>query len=274
MHLAVLLIRGVINNDVKISEDIEMLGACIRKMFCLGVLSFMVTTAMAQGRAGLGGQQAKSRGDGVCLLNSIPMQALDNEEIYELMHMREEEKLARDTYQTLYAIWADAIFQRISLSEQRHMDAIATLLERYELDDPAAGKGIGEFSSEELQHLYQDLVTMGRLSHVDALKVGATIEDLDLYDLEHALNFTDNEDIKIVYQNLIRGSQNHMRAFLSRLQKLGESYTPQYLSDQELSRILVSGNAADPGQAGRGKGSRQRGFRGGICGTDGYSPTQ
>ena len=274
MYLAVLLIRGVKNNDVKNSEGIEMFGACIRKMLGFGVLAVMVTTAMAQGRAGFGSLQVNNRGDGICLLTSIPMQALDNEEISELTHMREEEKLARDIYQTMYSIWSDGIFQRISLSEQRHMDAIGALLERYALEDPAADKSIGEFSSIELQNLYQNLVAMGQLSHVDALKVGAMIEDLDLYDLQQALNYTDNEDIKIVYQNLIGGSQNHMRAFIGRLQKLGESYAPQYISDQDLSDILVSGNAVNGGQAGRGRGARQWGFRGGMCLKDGNTPTQ
>lgn len=242
----------------------EMLGTFIRKMFCFGVLGVMVTPAIAQGRAGFGGQQAPGRGGGICVFTSMPLQAVDSEEITHLMHMREEEKLARDFYQEMHSLWGSRIFQRISVSEQRHMDAVAVLLDRYGLGDPVAGSNAGEFGSIELQNLYHDLVSMGQRSHMDALKAGAMIEDLDLYDLEEALARTDNEDIEMVYKNLIRGSQNHMRAFAGRLQALGESYVPQYISDQELSEILASANASVGGFAGRGGGPRWGGFGRGI----------
>lgn len=249
-----------------------MFGSYVKKICCLGILAFMAVPAMAQGRAGFGNQPARNRGDGECLLTSIPIQSLDKEEIAGLIHMREEEKLARDMYQTMDSLWQDRIFQRISLSEQRHMNAVEVLLDRYALEDPITDKGIGEFSSTEMQSLYRDLAAMGQRSHMDALKVGAMIEDLDIYDLEEALERTDNEDIKMVYENLMRGSQNHMRAFVGRLQAMGEDYEPRYISSEALSEILVPGNASDSGTAGRG--GQQRGFgRGGYRG-NGNNATQ
>jgi hypothetical protein len=276
MHIAVLLLRGFKTTmcETGNSGGAEMLGSCIKKMFYLGILVFMGVPAMAQGRAGFGDPSAGSRGGGECLLTSMQLQSLDNEEISGLIHMREEEKLARDIYQTMDALWPDRIFHRIALSEQRHMNAIEVLLDRYELEDPVADKGIGEFSSGEMQSLYQDLAAMGQWSHMDALKVGAMIEDLDLYDLEEALERTDNEDIKMVYENLMHGSENHMRAFVGRLRMLGEDYEPRYISSEELSGILASGNASDSGMAGRGRGSRQRGFGRGMCLRNGNNVTQ
>ena len=38
----------------------------------------------------------------------------------------------------LYKMWGLTIFSNIASSEQKHMDAIKTLLDRYGLDDPAA----------------------------------------------------------------------------------------------------------------------------------------
>jgi len=54
-----------------------------------------------------------------------------------LTYIREEEKLARDVYLYLYDMWGSSIFDNISVSEQAHMDAIKTLIDRYGLDDPA-----------------------------------------------------------------------------------------------------------------------------------------
>ncbi|MDK2464101.1 MAG: DUF2202 domain-containing protein, partial [Candidatus Korarchaeota archaeon] len=63
------------------------------------------------------------------LVNSIPLGDLAEEEIQGLLYMREEEKLARDVYLTLYEKWGLPIFQNIARSEQTHMDAVKTLLD-------------------------------------------------------------------------------------------------------------------------------------------------
>ena len=57
-----------------------------------------------------------------------------------MLFMREEEKLARDVYLTLYDAWRLAPFANISVSEQKHMNAMLLLLRKYGLPDPAAGK--------------------------------------------------------------------------------------------------------------------------------------
>jgi len=88
------------------------------------------------------------------------------------------------------------------------------------------------------------------------LGVGATIEDLDIYDLNKALASTDNDDLKTVYQNLLQGSQNHIQAFVGRLEAIGESYEAQYISAAELTEILAK---PDNGGNGNGRGrNRQR----------------
>ena len=71
---------------------------------------------------------------------------LTKPEIDALLLMREEEKMARDVYLELNDLWGLPIFQNIANSEQTHMNAVKTLLDRYGLQDPAAGRGVGEFS--------------------------------------------------------------------------------------------------------------------------------
>lgn len=52
------------------------------------------------------------------------------------MQMREEEKLARDVYLELYETWDLPVFYNIAQSEQTHMGAVKTLIEKYNLKDP------------------------------------------------------------------------------------------------------------------------------------------
>ncbi|MGD9091861.1 MAG: DUF2202 domain-containing protein, partial [Anaerolineales bacterium] len=184
--------------------------------------------------------------------------ALTTTEIDGLQFMREEEKLARDVYLTLYDQWNIQNFKNIAASEAAHMDAVLTLLERYGLEDLAAGKGIGEFSNPELGALFDQLVAQGRNSLSDALKVGAAIEEIDIIDLEKHIAQTDKDDILMVYENLLKGSHNHLRSFTRILQRrTGEIYLPQYLSTESYKAIIGSSS----NESGRnGSGNRYRGL--------------
>ena len=170
--------------------------------------------------------------------NIIP--ALNNDTKNSLMLMREEEKLAHDVYVTLYEKWGLPIFDNISASEQRHTDAVLDLLEVRGLSDPAAGLGKGEFSNPDFTALYKQLVEKGSQSLMDALIVGATIEDLDLYDLDQWMLKIQDADILSVYKNLAKGSRNHMRAFYGQITSREGDYKPQYISQQKMDEIVNS----------------------------------
>ncbi|NUU98524.1 DUF2202 domain-containing protein [Marinitoga sp. 1138] len=185
-------------------------------------------------------------------VESLPTQELSSNEIDGLLQMREEEKLARDVYLTLYDIWGIQTFYNIAQSEQTHMNAVKTILDKYDIEDPITDYTVGVFKNEELKRLYDQLVEQGKTSIIDALKVGATIEDLDIYDLEELIKETDNEDIKVVYENLKFGSENHMRAFVGLLERYNETYSAQYISPDELSDILNGSGNAQPGNGYRG----------------------
>jgi hypothetical protein len=166
---------------------------------------------------------------GLLLLMSITSIAsvlaveLSDKEKASLTLMREEEKLARDVYLYLYDIWGAVIFDNIANSEQTHMNAIKILLDRYGIPDPAAGKGPGEFFNSEIQELYDDLIERS-ISLIEALKVGVLIEETDIDDLNAGLASTIRKDIKTVYSNLLQGSKNHLKAFVSNLAMLGVVY--------------------------------------------------
>jgi hypothetical protein len=158
----------------------------------------------------------------------------------DLIFLREEEKLARDVYLTLYGKWGTPVFANIASSEQEHMDAILNLLNTYKLPDPTVGKLVGEFVNEELQHLYDDLVAKGSQSALDALLVGGIIEETDIEDLVAAMETSRLANIDRTYSNLLSGSYNHLRAFASNVSALtGEAYVAQVVSQDVVDSILA-----------------------------------
>jgi hypothetical protein len=165
---------------------------------------------------------------------------LSAEEIAALKFMREEEKLARDVYAALYGVWGATVFDNISQSETTHTDTILALLEKYGIADPAAGKAPGEFEDPELQALYNTLIAAGRVSLIEGLKVGALIEETDIRDITEKKLVTDEADILRVYDSLMCGSRNHLRAFNGALLDQGVTYVPTVITQAEWDAIANS----------------------------------
>ena len=214
-----------------------------------------LAATQGSGPYGAGGQ---SRGQGLRLHDPSqtlpPAGEVDEQEIADLLWMREEEKLARDVYTTLGEQWGLPVFSNIARSEQTHMDAVLVLLDRYGVEDPVGDNPVGVFTDPELQALYDRLVAQGGESLADALKVGGAIEEIDILDLQERLANTDNADIRQVYQQLEAGSENHLRAFATTLQQqTGESYAPQYM-DQAAFDAIMSGANGHGGHGGHGQG--------------------
>lgn len=166
-----------------------------------------------------------------------------------ILLMREEEKLAHDVYIQLYEKWNLPVFNNISNSESRHFNAMGFLIEQFELSDPAMD-GIGNFRNSELNQLYASLSEKGNQSLNDALEVGAFIEEVDIEDLQNLISSTKNDTILQVYENLLRASGNHLRAFTSQLSARNAEYTPQVLSKEKYKAVLET-----PHQRGNGNGN-------------------
>jgi len=245
------------------------------------ILSLAVASpALAQQRRASGQVGA---GNGSCvggvgtLFDQIEVTYLTAEEESELVYMREEEKLARDVYLTLAEQWQLPIFGNIAGAEQRHTDAVKRVLDLYEVSDPVVDDTVGVFVNTDLAALYTVLVEKGSISLIDALEVGATIEDVDLFDLDHMLAIAVNDHVKLVGYNLAKGSRNHLRAFMRALTAQGGSYEPQYISQEAFDAILATdmerrvvydANGEAIAMGGRG-GQGRRGQRGGGQGDGG-----
>lgn len=178
---------------------------------------------------------------------AMPKADLNESEIEGILFMREEEKLARDAYWAFDDLYTLPVFDNIARAEETHMDSVKVLMDKYELDDNILEAG--EFADPHLQVLYHDLVEEGSSSVEEALRAGAVIEETDIQDLLDRLAETDNEDIKMVYEALMRGSRNHLRAFANNLERRGIDYTPQILSDEEYDAIFGSSVERGPYQS-------------------------
>ncbi|MBN2114582.1 MAG: DUF2202 domain-containing protein [Acidimicrobiia bacterium] len=183
------------------------------------------------------------------------LSAAEEEALY---WMREEEKLARDVYLAMFDLWGLQAFENIAASEARHMEAVLGLIEAYGLEDPVLDDTPGSFRDPELAALYHELVSRGEESLVEALTVGALIEDLDILDLEERSEATDRADIVRVFENLKRGSQNHLRAFTTRLAAEGAVYEPVYHTEEELAALLAGTESGGGRGPGRARGGRSR----------------
>ncbi len=191
--------------------------------------------------------------------------SLDPYDIESLLYVREEEKLARDTYLTLYDVWGMDIHQTIAASEQNHMDTMLALIEKYGLEDPALPE-IGAFQNDFLQEKYYELVDWGSQSRADALLVGCFIEEIDIIDLAERMAQIEKRDILTAFQNLMDGSENHLRAYVGQYESLtGETYAPVYL-DQTTYQQIINGSSDSGGSGGGPGGGGNGGGNGGPRG--------
>lgn len=168
---------------------------------------------------------------------STPLTAQEKDDLSFLI---EEEKLARDVYLYSYNEYGMNIFNNISSSEQSHMNSVENLLNKYGLTNPVQGLAPGVFVTPAMQQLYYDLTTKADSSLLDALEVGATIEDLDIYDIKHLEANTTKTDLLNVYSQLTCGSYNHLRSYYGKILDNSGSYTPQYITQAEFDAIVNS----------------------------------
>lgn len=246
-------------------------------------LSILTLAAISPGCFEAAAEPA-DRMDGQGLTGAVEAAELTSEEAAHLIFMREEEKLARDVYITLYDQWGMRVFFNIAGAEQRHMDAMGELLAQFDLPDPVGDDQPGQFANAQLQQLHDDLVAAGSSSMEDAFRVGALIEETDIVDIQAAMAETTNPDVLAAYQALICGSRNHLRAFNRQLEREGVGYEPQVLDVYEFSSIIDADNErcfatvegdgfsrrGDGSESGRGNGNRDGRGYGSRRGGDGY----
>lgn len=160
--------------------------------------------------SGMGGAH-----DGQCLDPAVTAEkgTLTAGQQATLAAMAQEEKLAHELYVAFAARYDAVVFDHIAAAETRHLTAVRTLLDRYGLTDPTAGKPAGQFSDPAVQATYDRLLAQGQAGQTAALQVGQQVEQTDINDLRAALNGLTAPDVRQVYTQLLAASEHHLSAF-------------------------------------------------------------
>lgn len=166
-----------------------------------------------KGRAGKGQAGQGQAGHGGTDTANLDLGVLTPEQEEQMAFMVEEEKMAGDLYEVFFDRYGVRVFTNIAASEDRHADSVRTLLDAYGLDDPTVGLAVGEFTIPEVQALYDELLAQGSESVEAALQVGVFVEETDIADLTEAVEGLSAPRATAVYENLLAGSQNHLKAF-------------------------------------------------------------
>ena len=173
---------------------------------------------------------------------------LNPDEIAGLKYMREEEELARDLYMDIFNNKGLTVFQNISQnSETQHAQKMLDLLNLYGETDPSTGFP-NTYTDPGLQTLYDQLLntaTGATSTDLSALQVGALVEEVDINDINEKKALVQPEHAIIIttYDNLLCGSRNHLRSFVSQIETItGQPYTIQVPAlTAEVTAILNSG---------------------------------
>jgi hypothetical protein len=171
---------------------------------------------------------------------AAPAQYIPQSNKATLALMREQQKLARDVYDSLHHKWSLHIFEEIGGAEDAHLESVQPLLEQFAVEDPLAKTADrpGRFVHRPLQRLYDSLLVSGSASLEGALRAGAFMEERDIVDLQRAIQATGSEDLKAVYKYLLMGSERHLLLCARYLKRVGVIYQPVLLSAHEYERLI------------------------------------
>jgi len=195
---------------------------------------------------GIIAKMVTSDNEGTTIINTADLKSVTtgNDEITAeqtdwLKFMREEEKVAMDLYLAFGQSYTARVFQNIPRAEENHMNAVLAVMDTYGIEDPGSTES-GIFTNPDLQALYNTLLDQGKVSLVEALKVGALVEETDIIDLAGVYDLNPGDDLKTLAEALLLGSRNHLRAFNRILLANGIVYTPVALDQAAFDAIVNS----------------------------------
>lgn len=169
----------------------------------------------------------------------------------------DEERMAGELYLALGEKHAAQPFRNIPRAEARHHGLLQALAIRAGLTvSPTAGAG--RYETAEIQARYDSLLARGGASLIEALKVGALVEEQDIADLRAFAATTDHPEVRAAIAALERGSQHHLGAFVRNLRANGVDYEAQILPSAEVERLTSAGRGGLRHRPGPYSGRRAR----------------
>jgi hypothetical protein len=162
-----------------------------------------------------------------------------------LLYQIDEERMAGELYRAFGEKFAARPFSNIPPAEARHQQLLENLATRAGLT-PAKATTPGRYATPAIQARYDALLAQGQTSLIEALTVGALVEEQDIADLRVLAATTDSPEVKSVMTVLEQGSRHHLNAFGRNLRSHGVDYVAKILTPAEVAEIT----AAAPGRQG------------------------
>lgn len=196
---------------------------------------------------------------------------LDFNEQTHLVFICEEEQLAHDVYRVLGNRFPEIdIFADMEANREHSRCTVLDLLRRYRVSVPRVNDNIGVFSwgiyGRYFMEKYLVLTNQGSTSPLNALYVGAFMEELDIQEISECpkaivdinngiseksacgKGYTDNPEVLRIYESLLDESRMHLRRLVVAIeQQIGAGkYQAQVLSQDEVNAILSQRQLAQP----------------------------
>jgi hypothetical protein len=211
-------------------------------MKTLDAMRYLVLAISISVASGCGGGGGGGNGKTIPLGTLQPLVGTEEK---SMLFVREEEKMARDVYLTLYNLWGDQTFYSIATkSEQQHMNNVKAMLDNLGIPDPVTSDSAGAFTNTDVLALYGDLLARGSVTLNEGFAVGAYIEEFDIIDVQKArdevASGSNQLPILQTYDSLLCGSRNHLRAFAGQIVADGLAYTAQIMTQAEVDAIVNS----------------------------------
>jgi hypothetical protein len=139
------------------------------------------------------------------------------------LYLVEEEKMIRDVIAFFWQNYDVRVFERITGTEQSHMNMIRTVLSASSVRPPSFPVQAGNYSNSNLKTIYTDM-THDVTSLHDALLNSAALAEISILDLRDAITDLSGAQptLSTLYNSLLYASVDNLRSFAGILELLDE----------------------------------------------------
>ena len=166
---------------------------------------------MGTGAGGMTGWNSGGMMGGIAV--TAPSGSLSAAQKTALVAVAEQQQLSRDLYQTFATRYDNVMFDHLADAATDQLDAVHTLLTRYGVTDPTAGRSAGSFSDPSVQVTYNRLLAQGQTGYIDALQAAASLEAAHATALTSDLAGLSAPDVNQVYTRLLADSEMYQAMF-------------------------------------------------------------
>jgi hypothetical protein len=165
--------------------------------------------------------------------------SLDHSTASQVQYLYDQEKLALDLNWVFHWMWDEPTFQSIGALERRHMDELHALLKVYGLEPLLESKAEGGYGHDDHQQAWDQLLSRGSDSRLDAYLTVAYMEEWDITKIRDLISSTDEQSVINASTKLLTGAEQHLRTLVSRIKALGHDYEAQLLSQTDVNEICA-----------------------------------